>query len=514
MMAPVASRIAQDCIARDARSGPKRATRSALRAIAAAASWTAVVAAVLLTVLLLDWVLLGVTLVGSGPAPGGQPAPFLLLVLLAVTGGLAMVTARYISSWRTVSAAIAVMLTLISLVGVTWVLSAPDQALYFAQEMAWDGSGVLDYRKYPQRPIANAPRAFHFQQNLAPQIFKSIHYRRGGQMKQASLEEFLKATQTTSFIIIKDGSILHEGYASGYNRDSIVASFSIAKSFTSALIGIAIDEGYIGSVDDPMVSYLPELHDKGLDGVTLRHLLTMSAGIRYTHEDEQPPLLGLLPFNDDARGTNFPDLRRLALSVRPGTDAPGSTFEYNDFVPLFLGMILERTTHRPVAQYLQEKIWQPLGMEYPASWSLDSQKSGFEKMAMGLNARAIDFAKLGVLFLDHGRWDGKQVIPEKWVEESTSPDASDNRRWRRAAAWKQAHGYYKYLWWGRVRPDGSYAFMGRGNLQQQWVYVSPRDRVVIVRFGLVDGAADSWPDIFESITDSVRTSQLNPGVDH
>ena len=103
-------------------------------------------------------------------------------------------------------------------------------------------------------------------------------------------------------------------------------------------------------------------------------------------------------------------------------------------------MILERTTHRPVVQYLQEKIWQPLGMEYSAAWSLDSQKSGFEKMAMGLNARAVGFAKLGVLFLDHGRWDGKQVIPEKWVEESTSP-ASDNRRWCRAAAWKLAHGY-------------------------------------------------------------------------
>jgi CubicO group peptidase (beta-lactamase class C family) len=505
MLAPAAGPIAQ-CNPRDARLRPKRGFRSVLRTTAAAAGWTAIIAAVLLTALLLDWVLLGIALVGSGPAPGGQPVPLLLLALLAVTGGLAMITARYIASWRAVGSSIAVMLTLISLVGVTWALSAPDQALYFAQEMAWDGSGVLDYRKYPQRPIANAPHAFHFQQNLAPQIFKSIHYRQGGQMKQASLEEFLKATQTTSFIIIKDGSILYEGYASGYNRDSIVASFSIAKSFTSALIGIAIDEGYIGSVDDPMVSYLPELRDKGLDGVTLRHLLTMSAGIRYAHEDEQPPLLGLLPFNDDARSTNFPDLRRLALSVRPGADAPGSTFEYNDFVPLFLGMILERTTHRPVAQYLQEKIWQPLGMEYPAAWSLDSQKSGFEKMAMGLNARAVDFAKLGVLFLDHGRWDGKQVIPEKWVEESTSPDASDNRRWRRAAAWKQAHGYYKYLWWGRMRADGSHAFMARGNLQQQWIYVSPRDHIVIVRFGLVDGAADSWPDIFESITDSARTS--------
>jgi CubicO group peptidase (beta-lactamase class C family) len=128
-------------------------------------------------------------------------------------------------------------------------------------------------------------------------------------------------------------------------------------------------------------------------------------------------------------------------------------------------MILERTTQRPVTQYLQEKIWQPLGMEYGASWSLDSQDSGFEKMAMGLNARAIDFAKFGALFLDNGRWRGKQLIPGRWVVESTSPDANDTRRWRRVASWKQANGYYKYFWWGVARPDGSYAFMARGNIQ-------------------------------------------------
>jgi CubicO group peptidase (beta-lactamase class C family) len=229
----------------------------------------------------------------------------------------------------------------------------------------------------------------------------------------------------------------------------------------------------------------------------------MSAGISYAHEDEQLPLLGLLPFNDDARSTNFPNLRSFALSAKPSHDEPGTAFNYNNRLPLLLGMILERASHRSVAQYLQDKIWQPLGMEYPASWSLDSEQSGFEKMETGLNARAIDFAKFGELFLEKGRWLGKQVIPEEWVSESTSLSTNGVRRWRRAAAWKEARGYYKYLWWGRERPDGSYAFMARGNLQQQWIYVSPRDRVVIVRFGLVDNSADSWPDIFESITEKL-----------
>jgi hypothetical protein len=91
------------------------------------------------------------------------------------------------------------------------------------------------------------------------------------------------------------------------------------------------------------------------------------------------------------------------------------------------------------------------------------------------------------------------------------PAANDNRRWRRAAAWKQAHGYYKYLWWGRVRPDGSYAFMARGNLQQQWIYVSPRDRVVIVRFGLVDNAADSWPTPSKQLPTICPDGAVRPG---
>jgi CubicO group peptidase (beta-lactamase class C family) len=264
----------------------------------------------------------------------------------------------------------------------------------------------------------------------------------------------------------------------------------------SALVGIAIHEGYIGSVQDRMVSYLPEMRGKGLDAVTIRDLLTMSAGINFTYENELP-LLFFLTLNDNARSTNYPDLRRFALGLRPGSDPPGTAFSYSNGDPLLLGMILERTTHRSVSQYLQEKIWQPLGMEYPASWSLDSAQSGFEKMAMGLNARAIDFAKFGQLYLDDGQWNGQQIVPAQWVRDSTAPDPADRRPWRRGAPWKEANGYYGYLWWGQTRPDGSYAYMARGGHnvgQLQWIYVSPKDRVVIVQYGLVDGSVDWWPD--------------------
>lgn len=483
-------------------------------AILGVAAWALLTPAVLITALLIGWVLLGVVLLGSGPDAAGTPVAGILLALLALTIGLAWLTARYFASWRRVGQSTGLIVALVFLVGATWAVSAPNYALYYAREIAWGGNDAPDYARaiargatstqvdgrFPQRAVNNAAPVFHFPQNLSPQSFQTISYKQGGQVKQTSLDEFLRATQTTSLIVIKDGAILDESYANGFSRDSVVTSFSMSKSFTSALIGIAIHDGSIGGVGDRMVSYLPELRGRGLDAVTIRDLLTMSAGIS-TQNDANLNRLGL---SDSAMTTNFPDLRSLVLAVRAGSDAPGTAMNYTNDDAVLLGLILERATHRPVAQYLQEKIWQPLGMEYPASWTLDSTPSGFEKMAMGLNARAIDFAKFGELYLDHGSWNGQQIIPAEWVSESTTPDPTDHRPWRGTSIWKDAGGYYKYMWWGQTRPDGSYVYMARGNIQQQYIYVSPSDHVVIIRCGLVDGSADWWPDIFQSLVTHLK----------
>ena len=382
------------------RTTSKPSTRfgRAIIVLSGVAAWLLLILAGLLTALLLGWVVLGVLLLGSGPYAAGIPVPVILLALLALTGCLAWLTARYFASWRRVGQSTGLIVALVFFVGAIWALSAPNYALYYAREIAWGGNDAPDYaravaqggtcihysQRFPQRAVNNAAPAFHFPQSPSPQLFQTIQYKQGGQVKETSLAEFLKATKTTSFIVIKDGTILDESYANGFTRDSVVTSFSMSKSFTSALVGIAINERYIGGVDDRMVSYLPELRGRGLDVVTIRDLLTMSAGISTQKEAE----LRFFGLNDDAITTNFPDLRSLALSVSAGSDAHGVAFNYSNYNAMLLGLILERTTHRSVAQYLQEKIWQPLGMEYPASWSLDSTQSGFEKMAMGLNARA------------------------------------------------------------------------------------------------------------------------------
>jgi CubicO group peptidase (beta-lactamase class C family) len=303
--------------------------------------------------------------------------------------------------------------------------------------------------------------------------------------------------------VIKDGQIRYEGYFNGYSRDSIVTSFSVAKSFMSALTGIAIQEGYIHSVDDKVVAYIPELKNKGLDDMTIRHLLTMSSGVRYITNDEVTPFQFLTLQSEQSLAYYHPNLRARALGVTPDGTVPGSRYKYNDYLPQLIGIILERTTQRPVSQYLEEKIWKPLGMEFPAAWSIDSDKNGFEQMQSGINARAIDFAKFGQLFLGGGAWQGRQVISEAWVKESTSPDPNDTRPWDLDdEGWSDSGRYYKYFWWGMPNGDGTYDYVARGHLGQR-VYVSPRDNVVIVRFGIEDGI-EKWEDVFRNMIVAIR----------
>ncbi len=470
--------------------------KPALRLILAAAGWTVLIAVALLTACLAGWILLGALLLRGGQLP----VIAALVVLMAATAGIAWLVARFVASARAVTIAIGALAAILLLIGVTWALASPDQALYLAREMAWDGATVWDYQKYPQRPIHNAPTAFHFAQNASPQLFQSVAYPSGSQVVPAGFDQFLAANHTTSFIVIQDGAILYEKYFNGYGRNSIVPSFSMAKSLISALVGIAVEERAIASLDDPMVAYLPELRGRGLDTVTIRHLVSMSSGIRCTRSDDMPSLLSKWPFNDKQMAYSYPNLRSLALSATPTGIPPGAQFDYCDYNPLLLGLILERTTHQSLARYLEEKIWQPVGTEYPGSWDLDSQASGFEKAEVGINGRAIDFAKFGQLYLNHGAWNGRQIIPAAWVVESTAPIPNDPRAYSPAgaAAWKAENGYAKYLWWGRIRADGSYDYMAWG-AQGEFIFISPKARAVVVRFGIDEGAVDSWANVFEEV---------------
>lgn len=352
-----------------------------------------------------------------------------------------------------------------------------------------------DYRHYGYYTIDKGPDAFHFVPGNRDAVPDTVEYSEGNSEKRVALEELLRSTGTHAFIVIRDNQVLYEDYFNGFARDSLCTAWSLSKSVTSALVGIAISEGYIKSLDDPITNYLPELKGKGFDAITIRNLLTMGSGIQYR--------IGFFPWDEFVLAGYYPNLRQLLLSDLKIMEPPGQSFHYNNFNVELIGMILERTTHRRLSQYLEEKIWKPTGMEFPATWSFDSDEDGFEITPTLLNARAIDLAKFGRLYLNSGNWDDKQIIPEQWIVESTTRDKNDHRPWETFSRWQDGGGYYKYFWWGVSREKNDYSYMGIGTYGQ-FIFVSPKTKVVIVRTADEDGIDPPyWREVFQHIAEHV-----------
>lgn len=360
-------------------------------------------------------------------------------------------------------------------------------------------SDIGDYKIFPERAISNGTKMSMIEKGEGS-IPSHVEYPSVDGTRTETLDEVLQRTGTRAFLILKDDKLIYETYI-GSSREEINTSFSSAKSINSALIGAAIAEGKIGSVDDAVIQYVPEIAGRGLEQLTVRDLLLMNSGIRYVEGEELP--FYYAPFADDPLTYYPPDLREIALSVEADGTPIGEAFHYNNYHPLLEGVILERVTGMHVAEYLQEKFWKPMGAEFPASWSLDSEKSGFEKMESGINARAIDYARFGLIFLHNGFWNGVQILPEDWVRESTAPLRPDPRTWESSPAWLELGGYYKYHWWGINNPDGSYDFFAHGRYDQI-IYVAPRKNVVIVRLGDALDPYVTWPLVIHDVVDQLQ----------
>ena len=348
---------------------------------------------------------------------------------------------------------------------------------YMVREYFMDLGNADDYLTLPARELTAGPFPFQFAVDISKEILVQETFQSGAIIED--LDAFLADTGTWAFMVIQNDTIIYERYFKGYQHDSLVTSFSVAKSFDSALIGIAIGEGYIKSVNDPITDYIPELgeRDPRFRDIQIRHLLMMASGLRF---DEDTILLA----QDDNLTYAFDDLRHLALTETEVVDQPGVTFLYNNYNPLLLGIILERATGRSVTAYLQEKIWDPIGMEYDGSWSLDSEESGFEKMESGINARPVDFAKFGRLYLNGGNWNGTKIVPPEWVAVSTQ----DN------GLLQDAPIYYGYMWWGEKCNPDSQDFLAMGNYGQ-YIYLSPEKNLIIVRNGEeygVESSGEEW----------------------
>jgi CubicO group peptidase (beta-lactamase class C family) len=401
--------------------------------------------------------------------------------------GAARVRRRGVHAIAAILAAIALLLVV--WIGVAATVYPPE---YVRRVLLWRDSDVGDYlHNFPHRPLQAATEPFQFDVATGDDRVSAV-------LESAfavdDIDTFLTRTDTQAFIVIQDDRVVFERYYNGWQRDSMLTSFSVAKSFVSTLVLMAIEEGYVNSIDDPITDYLPEMaeRDERFERVTIRHLLAMSSGFEYR------ATRWFLFNGDDPLTTYHPDQREISLRNTRISGPPGETFRYNKYHPQLLGMILERSTGMSVTEWTQTRLWDRLGMELDGAWTLDSTGSGFEKSEAGLNARAIDFAKLGRLFLEQGRWEGEQLLSAEWVTRASGADPA----WRAPSF--ASDRFYALMWWGVPRPDGSPDFYAAGD-HGQYVYVSPESSVIIVRMGVEYGIESrAWTDGFSRAADTLN----------
>ena len=265
---------------------------------------------------------------------------------------------------------------------------------------------------------------------------------------------------TVAFLIIKGDSIWHERYFDNYNSQSKSNSFSMAKSYVSALLGRAITDGYIKGLDQPVSDFFPQYKEGLAAKLTVGDLSSMASGLDWDEAYYDP-------FSITTRAYFDGQFREKMLQLKI-TSEPGKAFEYLSGNTFLLGMVIEKATGKTLSDYLAQALWQPMGCEGDALWQLDSEESGLEKAYCCIASNARDFARLGKLYRDHGKWNGKQLLDSAFVAKSVQPRFAD-------------HPEYGYGWW-LLDYKGIHFFMMRGHLGQ-YVIVNPTDKVIIVRLG-------------------------------
>jgi CubicO group peptidase (beta-lactamase class C family) len=305
-----------------------------------------------------------------------------------------------------------------------------------------------------------------------------------------TLDDLHQMSKTTGFLVIKDGKIVQERYFGGAGETSTFTSMSVAKSFTSTLVGIALADGKIKSIDDPITDYVPELRGSGYDGVPIKAILQMSSGVgftehyvpgRYSDMDlmfERGMIDESAPLNDYLKGLS---------RVLP----PGTKFAYKGSDTQALGWMLRRVNGVSLADCLSDKLWQPMGMEHDAYWNVDRPgPDGMEAAFTCLNATLRDFGRFGLMFLNHGRWNGKQIVPAEWVEQATAPQSPQVQS---GVLMRNSQLGYGYQWW-TFPEDGAFAAEG---IYFQFIFVNPKEDLVIVKTSAFDRP---WDPTVESQT--------------
>jgi CubicO group peptidase (beta-lactamase class C family) len=303
------------------------------------------------------------------------------------------------------------------------------------------------------------------------------------------LERLHADLESVAFVIVKDGALVYEKYWSGYSNESLSNSFSIAKSIVSMLVGVAIKEGTIESVEQPVGDFLPEFKEGDKSKIKIKHLLWMSSGLNW---DESY----LNPLSVTTESYYGNDLQKV-INRLEAVEEPGKKYAYKSGDTQVLGFLLQAATGRSLSELAEEKLWKPLGAEQKAEWSVDKQ-GGMEKAYCCFFSNALDFARLGNLYLHNGIWKGDTIVPPAYVRASLTPNglpkSTDGKK----------VDFFGYHWW--LMPDykGQQVFYARGILGQ-YIIVVPEKNLVIVRLGKERGEmVENHPDDVRVMVDAVN----------
>ncbi len=344
------------------------------------------------------------------------------------------------------------ILTIVTIISITWIFTP----YYLKQAFTYWYPGIDDYKIFENRVIKASPTPIPWAEA------KSYNKQELPQTLRDTLEHY----ESIAYLIIQNDSILYEEYWDGYGKDSYSNSFSMAKSFVSLLIGAAIDEGKIKSVNEPAYKFIPHLNEGKSRELTIRNLLTMSSGSNWDESYSTPMSMTTQAYYGN-------DLLGLAEKMHV-VEQPGKFFSYKSGDTQLLSLIVRNATGKTLGDYATEKLWQPMGAEHDALWCLD-KKDGLEKAYCCFNSNARDFARFGRLLLNHGKVGDKQVISEKYITEATTPtrDLLDDEN--------KPLDFYGYQWW-IVKSGSKYIPYARGILGQ-YIFAIPEKNAIIVRLG-------------------------------
>jgi CubicO group peptidase (beta-lactamase class C family) len=308
--------------------------------------------------------------------------------------------------------------------------------------------------KGPVRPLSAAANSL-----------KNVSFESGG--NQYDLFDYLAYNRVAGLLILKDGKVAFEDYELGTGPETRWPSFSIAKSVSSTLVGAAVQQGLIKSLDEPITQYLPELRGGAYEGVSIRNVLRMASGVKWdeTYTDPKSDRRKLL----EAQLAQKPGAILAYMNALQKAGAPGSIWNYSTGESFLAGALLERVTHKPLATYLSETLWSPLGMEKGATWWTESP-GGMGLSGSGLGAALRDYGRFGLFVQQGGVIDGKRIVPEGWFREAGSAHVIGGKTVD-----------YGYFWWPIPAGDPIHqgAFQAIGIFGQH-MYISPKERLVIV----------------------------------